>query len=169
MSKKSTLTKSIAKTQDIKTVNPDSFPELICIAIAILVLMALHLRSSSKRKWWKPSFGILFKPIRYINRNGYLQTHDNKLEHRSIATEILGRELRKNEVVHHINGKKSDNRIENLCVMTARNHDRYHDWYDWIYKTYGKYPRRETQLQRLTEKFNGILLDDFANNRTRKF
>lgn len=45
-------------------------------------------------------------------------------EHRLIMEEYLGRKLSRNEVVHHINGNKKDNRIVNLEVMNLSEHSR---------------------------------------------
>ena len=46
------------------------------------------------------------------------------LEHRIIVEEALGRYLKRREHVHHINGKKDDNRRSNLLVCDFP----YHMW-----------------------------------------
>ena len=47
-------------------------------------------------------------------------------EHRAVIEELLDIKLNKNQVVHHINGNKKDNRPENLQVMDWREHSRLH-------------------------------------------
>lgn len=47
-------------------------------------------------------------------------------EHRLLMEQKLGRFLTKDEVVHHVNNNPSDNRIENLEVISRSNHSRDH-------------------------------------------
>jgi len=62
-------------------------------------------------------------------RSGYIYIYDDKRKervriHTQIAEEVLGRRLRKGEIVHHINLNKEDYRNKNLLICTQS----YHRW-----------------------------------------
>lgn len=77
-----------------------------------------------------------WKEGRTINDQGYILIYspnhpfcDNKnyvREHRLIMEKHLGRYLKPEEVVHHINDNPSDNRIKNLKLFTKGEHQRFH-------------------------------------------
>lgn len=56
---------------------------------------------------------------RYHQKNG-------QYEHRAIMEEHLGRKLTKNEIVHHKDGDKHNNSIDNLQIMSRQEHSRMH-------------------------------------------
>jgi hypothetical protein len=65
----------------------------------------------------------------YKHAEGYKRIKiDGKLllEHRYIMEQHLGRKLERKEVVHHINGDKEDNRIENLEILSPSAHSLEH-------------------------------------------
>src|SRR5258706_4461297 len=74
---------------------------------------------------------------RYVAGNGYvyIKLHDHPdapkgkgyvLEHRVVVEETLRRRLNQTEVVHHKNGIPTDNRPENLEVLSCKEHQNRH-------------------------------------------
>jgi len=65
----------------------------------------------------------------WINGYGYrmiLRDRKKILEHRYVMEQHLGRKLTRKEHIHHKNGIKTDNRIENLLIVTNESHKEHH-------------------------------------------
>lgn len=81
----------------------------------------LSTQTGEKARHWKNAKTNHINGYFIITRKG--RTY---LEHNFIMEESIGRKLEKYEVVHHINGNKKDNRIENLKLMTRSEHTSFH-------------------------------------------
>ena len=98
-----------------------------------------------------------------MTASGYLLYPLMGLQHRFIAQKCLGRKLHWGEEVHHINGKRNDNRIINLCVMTSEDHKNFHSWLSYERQRRRRYPPIREQKYILATEFNGILLEDIRS------
>ena len=69
----------------------------------------------------------LFMGGKSHDANGYItDTQKNKREHRLVMEKVLNRELLSTEIIHHVNGDKTDNRPENLEIVTRSKHKQMH-------------------------------------------
>lgn len=60
-----------------------------------------------------------------IRQDGYYGYTSDK-NHRNVMESIVGRKLERNEIVHHIDGNRTNNDPSNLCLMTRSEHSALH-------------------------------------------
>ena len=79
-------------------------------------------KKAYKEKIFVSGYYYLYKPDHpnAIKKGRYIA------EHRYVLERKLKRLLKSNEIAHHINGDKTDNRPENLEVLTLSEHNKYH-------------------------------------------
>lgn len=87
-----------------------------------------HGNSGSKNNFW--SGGIKWDANGYLEilrRSHPFRNKSNYVKlHRIVMERYLGRYLKEDEVVHHINGIKTDNHKNNLIILSRENHASLH-------------------------------------------
>ena len=112
----------------------------LCRSVGEASTMALELRRKTmpSRYEIRGELHPQWKGGRIKRKDGYIlapayghpKAHPNNnkyLEHRLVMEKYLGRYLEPTEIVHHLNGIRDDNRIENLSLMSSKKtHGRIH-------------------------------------------
>jgi len=107
------------------------------------------------KKHWKWTNGRTLKTGYWLilspnhpnkNARGYV------FEHRLVMEKHLGRYLTKEEIVHHINGIRTDNRLENLLLVTQKNHPI--DYFKWKIVLQKRIRYLEKKISRLQKRRN---------------
>lgn len=97
-----------------------------------------HKQFEERRFCSRVCMGKILKPEKLTHwkggrvklKTGYIYIYQEPgkyvMEHRIVYEKAIGRSLKKSEVVHHKNGIKDDNRVENLEVMESWEHSQKH-------------------------------------------
>jgi len=119
-----TLRKLLYKFYIAKNLTQKEVAKKLGITSISYHLKRLKIKKTGKwqRGKGKPSYGWENQGIRWICVSG-----KEIPEHKYIMEQHLGRSLKKNEIVHHKNKNRLDNRIKNLELMTYSQHTSFHN------------------------------------------
>lgn len=123
----------------------DSGQKKLCSKCLVALPLGMFGRDRTKRDGYYPScrncrrelYGNIprtpagyYKGVPLFKSGDYLSYRGGRL-HRYLMEQKLGRKLLRSEHVHHINGNKTDNRIENLAILYSKDHLRFHAIERW--------------------------------------
>ena len=101
---------------------------------------ALEILGYGKNRGYRKNYGRYTG--KYINSSGYRFIYKPEhpktdkdgyvLEHILVMEKAIGRYLEKDELIHHLDGNRANNSINNLCLMSHSSHSSWHMYcYHW--------------------------------------
>lgn len=115
-----------------KTKKSHLYRRRTCSKSCLALLKSVEMEGESNHQYGRrgEDRGMAFKGGRRISTWGYVliyvSTNRYEFEHRLVMEKSIGRKLEHDEHVHHINGNKQDNRMDNLQVLSKSEHQRIH-------------------------------------------
>lgn len=112
------------------------------------------------------------KADRFLHKNGYVYwycpDHPRAIngripEQTLVAEAVLGRYLRKGEVVHHINNSKTNNQQSNLLICTETYHKFLHARMSGFRLKVKNPAKRDTQTGRFVRNIDGLKIEEVAS------
>lgn len=95
----------------------------------------------------------------HVHHKGYLRISAgpmrDELVHRVVAAALIGRDLKKDEEAHHLDGCRTNCRFSNLMVMGARDHG-------WV-------SARQAWFMRDKDRKEKLEWDDFMSEKAEEF
>jgi HNH endonuclease len=83
-------------------------------------------RTGDQHPNWRCGYTISTHGYKHVLIDAPERTNRYEAEHRVVMASVMGRPLNMNEIVHHINRIKTDNRPENLQVLSREEHAALH-------------------------------------------
>jgi endogenous inhibitor of DNA gyrase (YacG/DUF329 family) len=87
-------------------------------------------QSGEKNDYWKGGKSRDSRGYVLVKSPGHPRAKkcgDYVFQHILVVEDFIGRFLQKNEIIHHINGIKDDNRLENLYITNPSEHSKMHN------------------------------------------
>lgn len=133
---------------------------VLVLGLTVFVTCLLRFIRSILKSQPRPELEPELELTKTIDPDGYVVLLPiNEREHRYVARHKIGRNLTPDEHVHHISGIKTDNEIENLCLMDGEKHEHFHAWLRWKKEKDGMYPSINDQKRVLAQEYGGTLLE----------
>lgn len=109
---------------------------------------------------------VYVKPLNHfgrVNKNGFIEVH------RFAAEIVMNKKIEYDDVIHHIDNNSRNNELNNLCLMSRSDHNKYHrkcqnNLIEVSIESLNDSGFKYSKLSDLTNKTLDSILSDYCNN-----